>query len=111
MATNVVKYDQVAVLTSKDDFTREAVDTLRSAAEKCMNEGFHNMVVDCSHVSAVDSVGLETLLDLQDRCEDQLGCVKLCVLDETLEKILVITRLIRRFETFNDLDSAVRSFS
>ncbi|HWL94666.1 MAG TPA: STAS domain-containing protein [Phycisphaerae bacterium] len=111
MPTSVVKYNHVAVLTSKDDFTRDSIDQFRHAAKKCVEEGFNSLVLDCAHVGAIDSVGLETLLEMQDKCEDLVGCVKLCALDETIERILTITRLIRRFETFPDLDSAVRSFS
>ena len=111
MPVTVNKYDHVAVLTSKEDLNRETVDQFRHVAEKCLNEGINSMVVDCGMMSAIDSAGLEALLDLQDRCEDSLGCVKLCTLDETLAKVLEITRLIRRFEVFADLDSAVKSFS
>lgn len=111
MPTTVAKYDTVAVLTSKEDLTRDSIEQFRHVAEKCMNEGFHNLLVDCTQVHAIDSVGLEALLELQDRCEDQLGCVKLCALEESISKILDITRLVRRFESFEDLDSAVRSFA
>lgn len=111
MPTNVVKYDSVAVLTSKEDLMRDSIDQFKHVADKCMAEGFHNLVIDFTNVDGIDSIGLETLLDLQDRCEDQLGCVRLCALNETIAKVLEITRLVRRFESFEDLDSAVRSFA
>ena len=62
-------------------------------------------------VTAIDSEGLEALLDVQDKCEDEYGNVKLCGLDETAQKILEITRLDRRFEVFGDLDATVKSFA
>lgn len=111
MPTTVTKYEHVAVLTSKDDLNRETVDQFKHCAEKCVGEGVSSLVVDCSHMTAIDSAGLEALLDLQDKCEDALGSVKLCSLDDTLSKVLEITRLVRRFEIFPDLDSAVKSFS
>lgn len=110
MPTSVVKYDSVAVLTSKEDLSRDSIDQFRNAASRCMDEGYFSLVVDFSAVGSIDSIGLETLLDLQDQCEERLGCVRLCALDETVQKILEITRLNRRFETFPDLDSAVRSY-
>ncbi len=111
MSVTVNKYDHVAVLTSKEDINRETVEQFKSAAEKCLDEGINSFVVDCASMSAIDSAGLEALLDLQDKCEDSLGSVKLCALDETLAKVLEITRLVRRFEVFADMDAAVKSFT
>lgn len=110
MATTINKYDNVAVLVVKDDLAGDGLDNFNARVEQCMAEGFHCIVVDCSSVGGVESAGLEALLDIQDRCEGELGSVKLCGLDETLQKILEITRLKRRFEVFNDLDTAVRSY-
>jgi len=111
MGTSIAKYDHVAVLTVKDDLAGEALEDFSVRAEQCMAEACYCLVVDCSAVGGFDSAGLEALLDFQDKCEEELGSVKLCSLDESLCKVLEITRLKRRFEIFSDLDAAVRSFS
>ena len=111
MNLSITKYNDVAVLAIKGDLTSEAIEAFTVGADKCLAEGVKNLVVDFSTVTAVDSEGLEALLDLQDKCEDEHGSVKLCGLDETAEKILEITRLDRRFEVFGDLDASVRSFA
>lgn len=111
MGTSIAKYDHVAVLVVKDDLAGDALEDFGVRVEQCMAEGCYCLVVDCSDVGVFDSAGLETLLDFQDKCEEELGSVKLCSLDESLSKVLEITRLKRRFETFSDLDAAVRSFS
>ena len=111
MNISITKYNDVAVLTLKGDLTSEAIEAFTVGAERCLAEGFKNLVVDFSTVTAIDSEGLEALLDLQDKCEDEHGSVKLCGLDETVEKILEMTRLDRRFESFRDLDATVRSFA
>jgi len=111
MATALNKYDNVAVLVVKDDLAGTGLDSFNVRAEQCMAEGFHCIVVDCTSVAGVESAGLEALLNLQDHCEGELGSVKLCGLDETLQKILEITRLKRRFEVFSDLEAAVRSYA
>src|SRR5688572_30461372 len=111
MPAKVTKYDHVSVITSIEDLAGDAVDNVRARTEQCLNDGSKNIVVDCAGVEALDSAGLELLLDLQDRCEDGYGSVKLCNLDATMSTILYITRLKRRFECFDDLDAAVASFS
>jgi anti-anti-sigma factor len=111
MGTSIAKYDHVAVLTVKDDLAGEALEDFRVRTEQCIAEACYCIVVDCSAVGVFDSGGLETLLELQDKCEEKLGSVKLCSMDESISKVLEITRLKRRFETFPDVDAAVRSFS
>ena len=111
MPTNVTNYSNITVLTVRDDLTSEAVPSFLNKVGKEIDAGQRHFVIDCAGVHALDSIGLEALLDTQDKCEAQLGAVKLCGLDETCRKILEITRLARRFEVFDELDSAVKSFS
>lgn len=110
MNVSISQYQHVAVLTVKDELTGEAVEVFSAEAAKCLDQGNFNILVDCTHTKALDSAALEGWLDLQNKCEDQLGSVKLCGLDATCAKILEITRLARRFEVFEDLESAVKSF-
>ncbi|MFQ5430093.1 MAG: STAS domain-containing protein [Phycisphaerae bacterium] len=111
MSTTLVKYEHGVVLAVKNDLAGDALDSFNERVERCMSEGHYNIVVDCSAVTGIDSAGLEALADLQDRCEDAFGSVKLSGLDETLVKILEITRLERKFELFQDVDAAVGSFA
>lgn len=110
MGTTLTKYDDVTVLTVKDDLAGDALDSFLSVVARCRNEQINRLVIDCAAIGALDSAGLESLAALQDQCEEEFGSVKLCELDETLKKILDITRLARRFEVFEDLDAAVKSF-
>ncbi len=111
MTISVTHYEDVAVLSVKEDLTGDAVEVFTERGTRCQDEGLYNLVVDCSSLGGFDSAGLEALLALQNRCEDQLGALKLCCLDETCARILDITRLARRFEAHEDLESAVKSFS
>lgn len=110
MTTRVQRYDSVAVLTTNEELGGEALPTFAEKANASFADGCPNIVIDCESVPSVDSSGLEFLLELQDRCEEMFGAVKLCNLDDTLQTVFRITRLSRRFEMFDDLDSAVRSF-
>jgi anti-sigma B factor antagonist len=110
VTTKLTRYSSVAVVTTNEEIGGEALPTFSNKSDSCIQDGYPNIVVDCESVPSVDSTGLEYLLDLQDRCEELLGAVKLCNLDDTLRTIFRITRLNRRFEIFDDLDSAVSSF-
>ncbi len=111
MGMKAADYGNVTVLSVNEDLCGDVVELFNQRAAEFLQEHKRNIVVDCSALGAVDSAAMESLLDLQDKCEDELGSVKLCGLSATLKKVLEITRLARRFETFDDLESAVRSFA
>ncbi len=111
MSVNMTTYENVVVLTPKEDLLGEIPDVLLEKAQSVIDKDRHEFVLDCSEIDAFDSRGLEVLLELQSKCEEGLGTVKLCGLSPTCAKILEITRLARRFESLPDLESAVRSFS
>lgn len=111
MSVKVENYGNVAVLTLKEDLAGDYAQVFTENARLVNKEGRHEVVVDCSEIDAFDSLGLEALLDLQAKCEEELGAVKLCGLSQTCGKILEVTRLARRFEMYADLEGAVRSFA
>jgi anti-anti-sigma factor len=110
MPVNVSTYGDVSVVSVKDELAGEDVQPFVDCALKCIADTGHQIVIDGSDLTGLDSAALEALVDLQDRCEEQLGAVKFCALSNVCDKILEITRLARRFERFADLDSAVKSF-
>lgn len=111
MSVKVEKYGNVAVLTPKEDLAGDVAEVFTDKAKQVNAEGRFEIVIDCSEIDAFDSMGLEALLDLQTRCEEDFGAVKLCGLSPTCAKILEITRFARRFETYTDIEGAVRSFA
>ncbi len=110
MATIINKYGDVAVLTVKDDLAGDSVEQFLERANQTISDGINQLVIDCGKLHVLDSHGLEALLELQTRCEELLGSVKLCAVDESCTKILEMTRLATRFESYDDLDAAVKSF-
>jgi len=73
-------------------------------------EQFGRVVVDASAVSFVDSVGLETLVDVTDRMAGGGQALKLCGVNPTLREVLELTGVATQFELYEDANSAVRSF-
>jgi len=111
MGATLTQYGEVTVLNLKDDLVGQEVESFTHRASQAVAGGQFQIVVDMSSCKGIDSAGLEALLELQGKCETEFGTVKLCGLDETCRRILEITRINRRFEAFDKLEAAVKSFS
>lgn len=88
-----------------DDADRVATH-VRDALEKAMGR----IVFDAGKVPFVDSKGLECLLGLSEEAELGGQSFRLCNANETVREVLELTGLADRFEHFDDVTSAVRSF-
>jgi anti-sigma B factor antagonist len=68
------------------------------------------LVVDASGVAYVDSTGLETLVAATEEMAAGGRALRLCGANETVREVLDLTGLSDRFEHYEDLTTAVRSF-
>ncbi len=68
------------------------------------------IVFDMSNVPLIDSAGLETLLDIQQKLRESAGSIKLAGLSQLCEDVFRITGLAERFETFAETKAAIGSF-
>ena len=69
-----------------------------------------NVVLDLDNTETLDSEGLTTSLNVQDKLHDQEGDVKIATNNFVNRKILEITRLDRQLEVFASVIDAVKSF-
>lgn len=102
-------YDHVSVLAVTGELTADTSDMLRQQIEQRLEKKVRFFVVDLEYTTFLDSKGLETLLWIQEQCDERLGQVRLCKPDETCQKILQITRLDGRFDVFSDVAEAVKT--
>jgi len=68
------------------------------------------IVLDCSGVKDIDSVGVETLLHCMDEAMKRDGDVKLAAVAPGSAVILELMKVDRLFEVFDSAEEAVRSF-
>jgi len=68
------------------------------------------IVLDLDNTEALDSPGLEALLNVQDKLREEGGDVKIAATNPTNRKILEITRLDQQLEVFASVIDAVKSF-
>ncbi|MSR44453.1 MAG: anti-sigma factor antagonist [Phycisphaerales bacterium] len=72
--------------------------------------GVRSIVVDCSKLEIISSLGLSSLLMLHTRMKRVGGEVKLCGLKGTIVQVLQITKLDRVFELYDDVEAARLAF-
>jgi len=69
------------------------------------------VVLDIDGTESIDSFGLESLLDAQDKLREAGGDVKISTTNHFNRKILEITRLDDHVEVFDSVIDAVKSFA
>jgi anti-anti-sigma factor len=103
------EYDRVAVLSVEGDFDAEQLGLAREAVRAMLDDRqVVDFVADLSRCPFISSEGLELLLWLKRRAEEMFGRVKLAGCDESVLKILEMTRLRSRFECIPSVEAAVR---
>lgn len=102
-------YDHVSVLSISGEFNTDSVEGFRAQVDERLQRKVRFFVVDLQQTTSFDSKGLETLVWVQEQCDERLGTVRLCNPDETCRKILQVTRLDSRFDVFADVAEAVKT--
>ena len=102
-------YDHVTVVGIAGEFNSDATETFRKQIDERLQKKVRFFVIDLEQTTFIDSKGLESLLWVQQQCDENLGQVRLCKPDETCRKILQVTRLDGRFDVFADVTEAVKT--
>ena len=83
---------------------------LNEKLHELIDTGKTKVVADLSKVSWMNSSGLGILIGGLTTMRNNQGDLKLANVTERIQSLLIITKLITVFETFNSLDEAVASF-
>ena len=76
-----------------------------------MGSGGKNILLNLGDVRSVDSAGTGELVSSYTSVTNHGGQLKLFNLTKRLKELLVITKLVTVFDTYDDEASAVESFS
>jgi anti-sigma B factor antagonist len=82
---------------------------LRDNVRSAMSQN-SNVILNLGEVTYIDSGGLGTLVSLYTTSRNVGGALKLANLTQRVGDLLQVTKLVSVFETFQDEQSAVRSF-
>jgi anti-sigma B factor antagonist len=83
---------------------------LRDRIEEAVAAGATKIVVGLGDVTAMDSSGLGELVAAKKRCAEQGAEIKLLDVNQRINRVLTMTRLVGLFDIFSDEKSALDSF-
>jgi anti-sigma B factor antagonist len=100
----------VSVVHCGGSLDADSIAAFKKIAYDLIEKGDTRLVVDCSNLTFVDSMGLGVLISLLRRARQRQGDVKVASLTDDVKTIFEITRLHRLFEVCADLNTAIKRF-
>ena len=103
--------DTVTILNLTGNLTPRDDDTLlRDVVHSLVNRGCKQLVLDLSDVRYIDSAGIGAIIAMYTTVTRRQGSLKLLNVPKRIRDLLVITKLLTVFETFDAETEAVRTF-
>lgn len=111
MSYNIVYYNDVAIVSAKGKLmggneTKEYHDLVK----ELISNGINKIVSDLSKVKWMNSKGLGMLMACFTSCKNAGGNFKISGATEKTKSLLMITKLMTIFESYDNTDDAVESF-
>jgi anti-sigma B factor antagonist len=102
----------VTIVTVSGDITlnKGGDAILKDKVQSVLQQGRKEILVDLAGVSYVDSAGLGELVQAYATTKNRGGTLKLVGVTKRLKDLLVVTKLLTVFDTFDDEASALASF-
>ncbi|MDX2132056.1 MAG: STAS domain-containing protein [Planctomycetota bacterium] len=100
----------VTVLRPVGPLVQGEVEQFRARAREVSTRSLGRLVMDASGIPYVDSLGLEALVGASDDLSAGGRALRVAGAGETLREVLDLTGLADRFEFYEDVHTAVRSF-
>ncbi len=112
MRTKLVeKYNAVVVELKGNVMGGEDTKDFTETLHKLIDEGKKNVIVDLSAVKFMNSSGLGMLISGLTTMKKADGHLKLANVTDKIESLLIITKLITIFESYESVDDAVKSLA
>ena len=100
----------VSVMHCGGSLDADSIAAFKKVAYELVDKGATRLVVDCSNLTFVDSMGLGVLISLLRRVRQGDGDIKMAALSDDVKTIFEITRLHRLFEVCADTTTAIKRF-
>ena len=104
--------DNVAIIKVTGDITlsKGGDVLLKDKVQSLLHQGYTNLLIDLSNVSYVDSAGLGELVQTYVTAKNRGGRLRLLNPTKRLKDLLVVTKLLTVFESYDNEAAAVASF-
>jgi anti-sigma B factor antagonist len=107
----LARHGAVNVIGGDGPLTIETAPGARKTFEQCFGKEQPRLVFHMQNIPLLDSAGLELLLEIRERCLRCGGALQLAAPTELCRDILQATDVAGQFAIFDDLVSAVGSYS
>ena len=84
---------------------------LRNSIQDVLGRGLNAVVVDIGHVRFLNTVGLGVLIGILKKVREAGGKLVLANISATISRILMVTDLIKVFESYESIEEAVEAVS
>ena len=105
------KYEAVIIELKGNVMGGDDTKDFNDLLHKLIDQGKIRIVLDLSDVKFMNSSGLGMLIGGLTTVKKSDGFYKLANVTDKIESLLIITKLITIFETYDSVDKALESFS
>lgn len=102
--------DIVVEIVNMDRATLREADQLKSLINDKIDQGYRKVIIDISSVEFIDSTFLGVIVNTLKKVAALKGDLKLVGFMPAVRSMFELTRLFRVFESYSDLQDAIRSF-
>ena len=106
----VKQQGDIQIMQCGGSLDADTVSNFKKIAYDLVGAGNTRIIIDCSNLTFIDSMGLGVLISLLRRVRQRSGDVKVAALSDEVKTIFEITRLHRLFDVCADAPSAVKQF-
>ena len=99
------------VITITGEFMSDDADKFQRTVQELSGDFSSNFILDCSELTLIDSVGLESLIWLSSELSRNGNKLKFAAVSSTVQRVFELTRLVRVFCTHDTVEAAARSFT
>lgn len=112
MKIKIVERYEAVILELKENVMGgpEAIE-FSDSLKKLISEGKKNLILDLSEVKFMNSSGLGMMISGLTTVKKEGGMLKLACVAEKIQSLLMITKLITIFETYDTIEEAIKSFT
>jgi anti-anti-sigma factor len=97
------------VLMPEGSITHEECHKIEKEIDDAIQQNKVDIILDCKHVSFLDSAALESLVKIHNKLKDRGGILKIVRLNDICRDILIVTQIINALFVYKDIHEAMRN--